>query len=147
MKSVLPCPPRSHTSFCFLRHIFPPAFTGGDSLWIAEELPGATFGVAVTAFIFGVVDAILVLVFSRQAGDGPLLQCVSSCIAANQRGHPATAGQNPPSQGAVVAQHQIVLVPPHTTHDSQADGQHLPPPYEPAAAGNAYTSGPYNAQK
>lgn len=137
MKSVLPCPPRSHTSFCLLRYKFPPAFTGGDSISLVVQPPGASFDLAVTAFVFGVVDAILVLIFSRQSGDGPLLQYVISFSAANQQGHPATEGQKPPSQGAVVAQQQVVLAPPHTTHDSQADGQRLPPPYEPAAARKA----------
>lgn len=122
--------------FCPLLHTC--HFSTAEELLIIELSPGATFGVAVTAFVLGLVDAILVLVFSRQAGDGPLWQCVSSLIAANQQGHPVMEGQKPPSQGAVVTQeHRVVLTQLPPTYASQTGDQGLPPPYEPAAAGIA----------
>lgn len=44
-----------------------------DSVFEAE--PGHTFGVGVAAFVFGLVQAAVVLFCFRQAGHGPLLSC------------------------------------------------------------------------
>lgn len=45
-----------------------------DSVFDAER--GHTFGVGVAAFVFGLVQAAVVLFCFRQAGHGPLLSCV-----------------------------------------------------------------------
>lgn len=95
----------------------------------------------VTAFIFGLVDAVLVLVFFRHAGDGPLLPCISTVIATHQQGYPVTAGGQKPQQhpqGPVVAQQQIASEAPPPAFELQAAGQDLPPPYtESPRPGNA----------
>lgn len=127
-------------------------------LFTVEEMrdyapsPGATFGVGVTAFVLGLIDAVLVLVFFRHAGDGPLFPCISSVIATHQQGYPATAGgqKSQQHQGPVVAGQHIVSAAPPPAFDLQAGGstglaptlepavQGLPPPYtESPRPGNA----------
>ncbi|CAN0347383.1 unnamed protein product, partial [Ectocarpus fasciculatus] len=56
---------------------------GGD-VYVAKT--GDTYGLGVTAFVFGLIQAIIVLGFFRQAANGPLLSCARRISAADDMG-------------------------------------------------------------
>lgn len=60
---------------------------------------GPTFGVAVTGLILAVVVSVLLLLFARHTGDGPLHECCHSLMLANMtedNGSPAILAGPPP---------------------------------------------------
>ena len=116
--------------------------TFGDS--VEGEL-GTTFGVAVTAVILATAFAVLLLLFARYTGNGPLYECCHSLMLANKAdgspttGEPASGSKPMPTATATAATAPHVYeeggAPPTAT--GTAAGEHYqqqsvppPPPYD-----------------
>lgn len=82
---------------------------------------GPTYGLGVTAFVFGLINAIMVFVLYRQSGDGPLLAVVKGSIG---------GGAQTPHSG--IQQQENVVA-----GYSSGQGQAVPPPFASVGGGNA----------
>lgn len=127
---LLSCFPVEETSF-------------GDS--VEGEL-GPTFGVAVTAVILATVFSVLLLLFARFTGNGPLYECCHSLMLANKAngnrspaaGEPVPVPKPYPTATATAAtapDYEEAGAPPTATGSAADEQQHQqsappPPPYD-----------------
>lgn len=111
-------PPRSLS--CLRAHAVLSCLSG-DSFDDSTDLNlGDTFGVGVTGLILAVVFAVLLLVFARFSGDGPLHDCCRNLMRANRdNGIPATGkpaavfGQPLPGSNPLPTAAAVSSGPPH----------------------------------
>lgn len=116
----------------------PPAFPRKPSVRTPAYDLGPTFCVAVVAFLLAVIEAILLLVFVRYAGDGPFYKC----IAANNVN--VTTAQISSYNAGVAAQGEWSQPQPPTRVAPPTSSRPEPPraaPAEPIAATAAATTG------
>lgn len=104
--------------------------TFGDDT--AEYDLGPTFGVGVTGLILGVIFSILILLFARHTGDGPLYSCCHSLMLANKaNGSPATGdGAAAGKPAAAIGEPLPGSKPMLPTAVPQQQGAASPPPYD-----------------